>query len=73
MVTAPETVKGAFRVNVVVPAMVIVAHADDTSTIGVLALLGIVALSPAMGCPEPPQLELLLQFLFALPPPPFQV
>lgn len=63
-VSAPLTVSAADKVMVVVPETVSVPQADTTSTVGLLAVLGIVTISPATGWPVlGVQLPLVLQLL----------
>ncbi len=65
LIVAPLlTVSNADKVMVVVPEMVSVLQADATSTVGLFAVAGMVALSAAKGCPVfGSQLALLLQLV----------
>ena len=64
----PETVRLAAKVMVTDAVTLIDAHADATSTVGILGLEGMVTASPTTGWPVVgAQLALLLQLLFAFP------
>jgi hypothetical protein len=61
-------VNGADKVIVVVPVIINAVHADATLTVGIVAVDGIIAMSPATGKPvEGAQLPLLFQLLFDEP------
>jgi hypothetical protein len=67
-VNPPDTVSAADKVIVVEPLIVNVAHADATLTVGIVAVVDIVATSPATGNPvDGNQLLLLFQLAFDEP------